>query len=57
MCLRQVGVQCPHNFWVSLFTFVTGDRAQLVGLGISLRFIAKPSYSPPDRKHPRYSQW
>ena len=23
------------------------DRAQLVGLGIPLRFIAKPSYSPP----------
>jgi hypothetical protein len=25
---------------------VSWDRAQLVGLGIPLRFIAKPSYSP-----------
>ncbi|QOI98548.1 MAG: hypothetical protein HRU69_14115 [Flammeovirgaceae bacterium] len=30
---------------VSLFTFVTWDKAQLVGLGIPLRFIAKPSYA------------
>jgi hypothetical protein len=30
---------------VSLFKFITWDRAQLVGLGIPLRFIAKPSYS------------
>jgi hypothetical protein len=30
---------------VSLFTFVSWDRSQLVGLGIPLRFIAKPSYS------------
>jgi hypothetical protein len=32
---------------VSLFKFITWDRSQLVGLGIPLRFIAKPSYSPP----------
>lgn len=30
---------------VSLFKFITWDRSQLVGLGIPLRFIAKPSYS------------
>jgi hypothetical protein len=30
---------------VSLFKFITWDRAQLVGLGIPLRFIAKPSYA------------
>jgi hypothetical protein len=46
MCLRQAGVRCPHKVSVSLFTFGTWDRAQLVGLGIPLRFIAKPSYSP-----------
>jgi hypothetical protein len=30
---------------VSLFKFITWDRSQLVGLGIPLRCIAKPSYS------------
>ena len=30
---------------VSLFKFITWDKSQLVGLGIPLRFIAKPSYS------------
>ncbi len=30
---------------VSLFKFITWDKAQLVGLGIPLRFIAKPSYA------------
>lgn len=30
---------------VSLFKFITWDRSQLVGLGIPLRYIAKPSYS------------
>ena len=43
--LHNCRVPGPHNFWASLFTFVTGDRSQLVGLNISLRFIFKPSYS------------
>lgn len=30
---------------VSLFKFITWDKVQLVGLGIPLRFIAKPSYA------------
>jgi hypothetical protein len=30
---------------VSLFKFITWDKSQLVGLGIPLRFIAKPSYA------------
>ena len=38
-------VQSANNFSVSLFTFVTWDRAQLVGLNIPLRSIFKPSYS------------
>jgi hypothetical protein len=43
--LHNGGVRCPHNFWVSLSTFVTGDRAQLVGLNIPLRYIVKASYA------------
>jgi hypothetical protein len=30
---------------VSLYKFITWDKSQLVGLGIPLRSIAKPSYS------------
>ena len=45
MCLFNGRVRCPHKVSVSLFTFGTWDRSQLVGLGIPLRFIAKPSYS------------
>jgi len=43
--LHNGGVRCPHKVQVSLFTFVTGDRAQLVGLNISLRSIVKASYA------------
>ena len=32
---------------VIFIKFVSGDTLQLVGLGIPLCYIAKPSYSPP----------
>jgi hypothetical protein len=38
-------VHSANNFPVSLFTFVTWDRSQLVGLNIPFHSIVKPSYS------------
>ena len=38
------GVLITFVFFIYI---VSWDRAQLVGLGIPLRLIAKPSYSPP----------
>jgi len=38
------GVLITFVFFIYI---VSWDRAQLVGLGIPLRYIAKPSYSPP----------
>jgi hypothetical protein len=45
MCLRQWPGSVSLLLSVSLFKFITWDKSQLVGLGIPLRFIAKPSYS------------
>jgi hypothetical protein len=45
MCLRQWPGSVSSLLSVSLFKFITWDKSQLVGLGIPLRFIAKPSYA------------
>jgi hypothetical protein len=44
-CFCNGGVRVSSLLSVSLFKFITWDRSQLVGLSISLRYIAKSSYA------------
>jgi hypothetical protein len=44
-CFCNGGVRVSSLLSVSLFKFITWDRSQLVGLSISLRYIAKSSYT------------
>jgi hypothetical protein len=54
VCVRR-GFCVLNTFGFFIYIY-HADSAQLVGLGIPLRSIAKPSYAPPDRKHSRYWQ-